>query len=90
MAGCAFRRAAEEILGDFGAEFSKTKILFLACIRGFSVLLYSAERRAKSPRPLYEYDFRFLCIQVFSYLLQSHVPDKFKFQPELAVAPQTW
>ena len=61
MAGCAFRRAAEEILGDFGAEFSKTKtlgagvgifngavraerefplkILLLACIRGFSVLL---------------------------------------------------
>ena len=60
-AGCAFRRADEEILGDFGAEFSKTKalgagvrifngtvraerefplkILFLACIQGFSVLL---------------------------------------------------
>ena len=61
MAGCAFRRAAEGILGAFGAEFSKTKtlgagvgifngavraerefplkILLLACIRGFSVLL---------------------------------------------------
>ena len=100
-AECTFRRAGEEILGDLGAEFSKTKtpdagvrifngsvraerefplkILFLACIRGFSVLLYSAERRAKSPRPHYEYDFRFLCIRVFSYLLQSHVPDKFKF-----------
>ena len=60
-AGYAFRRTAGEILGDFGAEFSKTKalgagvrifngtvrterefplkILFLACIQGFSVLL---------------------------------------------------
>ncbi len=60
-AECTFRRAAEEILVDFGAEFSKTKtlgagvrifngavraerefplkILFLACIRGFVVLL---------------------------------------------------
>ena len=88
MAGCAFRRAAEEILGDFGAEFSKTKtlgagvrifngavraerefplkILFLACIQGFSVLLYSAERRSKSPQPLSEYDFCLLCIKVFS------------------------
>ena len=26
-AGCAFRRADEEILGDFGAEFSKTKAM---------------------------------------------------------------
>ncbi len=71
-AGYAFRRAAGEILGDFGAEFSKTKtlgtgvrifngtvraerefplkILFLACIQVFSVLLYSAERRSKSPQ----------------------------------------
>ena len=87
-AGYAFRRAAEEILGDFGAEFSKTKtlgagvrifngavraerefplkILFLACIQGFSVLLYSAERRSKSPQPLSEYDFCLLCINVFS------------------------
>ena len=60
-AGYAFRRAAGEILSDFGAEFSKTKtlgagvrifngtvrterefplkILFLACIQGFVVLL---------------------------------------------------
>ena len=60
-AECTFRRAGEEILGDLGAEFSKTKtpdagvrifngsvraerefplkILFLACIRGFVVLL---------------------------------------------------
>ena len=71
-AGYAFRRAAGEFLGAFGAEFSKTKplsagvrifnrtvraerefplkILFLACIQGFSVLLYSAERRSKSPQ----------------------------------------
>ena len=89
-AECTFRRAAEEILGDLGAEFSKTKtlgagvrifngavraerefplkILFLACIQGFSVLLCSAERRSKSPRPLSEYDFCFLCIRVFSDL----------------------
>ena len=101
-AGCAFRRADEEILGDFGAEFSKTKalgagvrifngtvraerefplkILFLACIQGFSVLLYSAERRSKSPHPLSEYDFCLLCIKVFSHLFQSHAADKFKFQ----------
>ena len=42
------------------------KILFLACIQGFSVLLYSAERRSKSPQPLSEYDFCLLCIKVFS------------------------
>ena len=99
-AGYAFRRAAGEILGDFGAEFSKTKtlgtgvrifngtvraerefplkILFLACIQVFSVLLYSAERRSKSPQPLSEYDFCLLCIKVFSDLFQSHVADKFK------------
>ena len=89
-AGYAFRKAAGEILGDFGAEFSKTKtlgagvrifngavrterefplkILFLACIQGFSVLLYSAKRRSKSPQPLSEYDFCLLCIKVFSNL----------------------
>ena len=42
------------------------KILFLACIQGFSVLLYSAKRRSKSPQPLSEYDFCLLCIKVFS------------------------
>ena len=78
-AECTFRRAAEEILDDLGAEFSKTKtlgagvrifngavraerefplkILFLACIQGFSVLLCSVERRSKSHQPLSEYDF---------------------------------
>ena len=44
------------------------KILFLACIQGFSVLLYSAKRRSKSPQPLSEYDFCLLCIKVFSDL----------------------
>ena len=89
-------------MGDFGAEFSKTKtlgagvrifngavraerefplkILFLACIQGFSVLLYSAERRSKSPQPLFEYDFCLLCIKVFSDLFQSHATDKFKIK----------
>ena len=56
------------------------KILFLACIQGFSVLLYSAERRSKSPHPLSEYDFCLLCIKVFSDLFQSHVADKFKIK----------
>ena len=101
MAGCAFRRTAEEILGDFGAEFSKTKtlgagvrifngavraerefplkILFLACIQVFSVLLYSAERRSKSPQPLSEYDFCLLCIKVFSDFFQSHAAINSKF-----------
>ena len=102
-AGYAFRKAAGEISGDFGAEFSKTKtlgagvrifngavrterefplkILFLACIQGFSVLLYSAERRSKSPQPISEYDFCLLCIKVFSDFFQSHAADKFKSSP---------
>ena len=54
------------------------KILFLACIQGFSVLLYSAERRPKSPQPLSGYDFCFLCIEVLSDLLQPHAADIFK------------
>ena len=46
MAGCAFRRAAEEILGDFGAEFSKTKTL------GAGVRIFNGAVRAEREFPL--------------------------------------
>ena len=46
MAGCAFRRAAEGILGDFGAEFSKTKTL------GAGVGIFNGAVRAEREFPL--------------------------------------
>ena len=46
MAGCAFRRAAEEILGDFGAEFSKTKTL------GAGVRIFNGAVRTEREFPL--------------------------------------
>ena len=101
MAGCAFRRAAEGILGDFGAEFSKTKtlgagvgifngavraecefplkILFLACIRGFVVLLILR----KGDHNLLGLSTNTISVysvsKYFRILFQSHVADKFKF-----------
>ena len=80
-AGYAFRKAAGEILGDFGAEFSKTKtlgagvrifngavrterefplkILFLACIQGFVVLLITRNgaeiSRSCYPKTIYSH-----------------------------------
>ena len=45
MAGCAFRRAAEGILGDFGAEFSKTKTL------GAGVGIFNGAVRAEREFP---------------------------------------
>ena len=101
MAGCAFRRAAEGILGDFGAEFSKTKtlgagvgifngavraerefplkILLLACIRGFSVLLIL---RNGDQNPLSRSPNTISIDSVSKYFrtfIQSHGTDKFRF-----------
>ena len=44
--GCAFRRAAEGILGDFGAEFSKTKT------PGAGVRIFNGAVRAECEFPL--------------------------------------
>ena len=100
MAGCAFRRAAEEILGDFGAEFSKTKtlgagvrifngavrterefplkILFLACIQGFVVLLIlrngAQNLTSRSPNPIPVYSVS----KCFRTLHHIDVTDKFE------------
>ena len=113
MAGCAFRRAAEEILGDFGAEFSKTKalgagvrifngavrterefplkILFLACIQGFVVLLIlrngDQNLLSRSPNTISVYSVS----KYFQTFFQSHAADKFKISlispPLSAVLP---
>ena len=45
-AGYAFRRAAGEILGDFGAEFSKTKTL------GAGVRIFNGAVRTEREFPL--------------------------------------
>ena len=45
-AGCAFRRVDEEILGDFGAEFSKTKAL------GAGVRIFNGTVRTEREFPL--------------------------------------
>ena len=100
MAGCAFRRAAEEILGDFGAEFSKTKtlgagvrifngavraerefplkILFLACIQGFVVLLILRNRDQNLPSRFPNTISVYSVSKYFRTFFQSHAADKFK------------
>ena len=106
-AGYAFRRATGEILGDFGAEFSKTKtlgagvrifngavrterefplkILFLACIQGFSVLLIlrngDQNLPSRSPNTFSVYSVS----KYFRTFIQSHATDNFKFKFRLCL-----
>ena len=99
-AGCAFRRADEEILGDFGAEFSKTKtlgagvrifngavrterefplkILFLACIQGFVVLLILRNRDQNLPSRFLNTISVYSVSKYFRTFIPLHAADKFK------------
>ena len=100
-AGYAFRKAAGEILGDFGAEFSKTKtlgagvrifngtvrterefplkILFLACIQGFVVLLILRNGDQNLPSRFPNTISVYFVSKYFRTFIQSHATDKFKF-----------
>ena len=99
-AGYAFRKAAGEILGDFGAEFSKTKtlgagvrifngavrterefplkILFLACIQGFVVLLILRNGDQNLPSRFPNTISVYFVSKYFRTFIQSHATDKFK------------